>query len=90
MATRPWEDPASLVLPSARAVGIGNGELDFHIYPLGTRSTAEGVVEKGGEEMLRLTQCLSLHSTQTLYSLNQGREVLLEGKGGQWDLQFAK
>jgi hypothetical protein len=32
-------------------------------------------VEEGGEEALGLTQRLTLHRTQTLYSVNQGREL---------------
>lgn len=47
------------------------------------RSTAEGVVEEGNEEMLGLTQRLTLHRTEVLYALHQSREVLLEGKRRQ-------
>ena len=39
-------------------------------------------MEEGGEEVLGLAQCLPLHRTQALYSLNQGREFLLEGERG--------
>ena len=42
--------------------------------------TAEGAVEEGGEEVLGLAQRLPLHRTQTLDSLHQGRESLLEGE----------
>jgi hypothetical protein len=39
-------------------------------------------MEEGGEEVLGLTQRLALHGTQTLYSLNQGRELLPQlGRG---------
>jgi hypothetical protein len=37
-------------------------------------------VEEGGEEVLGLAQRLALHRTQTLYSLHQGREFLLDGE----------
>jgi hypothetical protein len=43
------------------------------ITPQG-RSNGKGAVEEGGEEALCLTQRLTLHRTQTLYSVNQGRE----------------
>jgi hypothetical protein len=38
------------------------------------------VVEKRLEQVLGLTQFLQLHHTQALYSLDQSRELLLEGK----------
>ena len=44
------------------------------------RSTAEGAVEEGGEEVLGLAQRLPLHRTQTLHSFHQSRKLLLEGK----------
>jgi hypothetical protein len=37
-------------------------------------------VEKRLEQVLGLTQFLQLHHTQALYSLDQSRELLLEGK----------
>jgi hypothetical protein len=50
----------------------------------------EGAVEEGGEEVLSLTQRLSLHGTQTLYSLSPRREVLLELEWGHGDGKFGK
>ena len=49
------------------------------------RSTAESVMEERGEEVLGLTQRLPLHRTQALHSLNQGRELLLEGERWKWN-----
>jgi hypothetical protein len=41
-------------------------------------------VEEGGEEVLGLAQRLTLHRTQTLNSLHQGREFLLGGERGDY------
>lgn len=50
----------------------------FGSWTLGARSTAEGAVEEGGEEVLGLTQRLPLHHTQALHPFHQGCELLLE------------
>ncbi|HTY64139.1 MAG TPA: hypothetical protein VMG30_17955 [Acidobacteriota bacterium] len=39
----------------------------------------EGTVEERCEQVLSLTQRLALHYAQTLHSLHQGCELLLEG-----------
>ena len=43
----------------------------------GARSTAEGVVEERGKEVLGLTQHLPLNGTQTLNLLHDGSEFFL-------------
>ena len=45
------------------------------------RSTAEGALQEGGEEVLGLTQRLALHGTQALHTPHKGSELLLEA---QW------
>ena len=52
------------------------------------RSTAEGAVEEGGEEVLSLTRRLTLHRTQALYSLDKGPKLLLERKRRERNLHF--
>ncbi len=47
-------------------------------FEIGARSAAEGAVEERGEAVFGLTYRLPLHRAQTLHSLNQGREPLLE------------
>jgi hypothetical protein len=50
----------------------------LHPIPCSWISTAEGAVEERSEEMLGLTQGLSLHHTQTIHLLHKGRELLLK------------
>jgi hypothetical protein len=57
---------------------------DLGSWTFGARSTVEGVVEEGGEEVLGLTQRLPLRCTQALHLLHRGREFLLEGKASSW------
>ena len=45
-----------------------------------TQLAAEGAVKKRSEEVLGLPQCLSLHGTQSVHSLNQNCELLLKSE----------
>jgi hypothetical protein len=59
------------------------------VVGFGARSSAEGAVEEGGEEMLGLAQRVPLHRTQALNSLRQIQELLLTAQVWQWDAQLA-
>jgi hypothetical protein len=53
-----------------------------------TGLTAEGAVEEEGEEVLHLTQRLTLDCAQTFHAINQGGELLLQGKWGNRNIEI--
>lgn len=51
---------------------------------------AEGAMEKRGEEVLGLTQRLLLHRSETIHTLDKGRELLLQGERRQGNCLFTQ